>query len=172
MPITMIEAVCKECRKPFRRAVNQCGTMKYCGIRCRGRGVSRARQAKRPVATCAVCGKVFKAHRSRLERSSHYYCSRGCYYLRHGHSKRLKRGTAGMQKLLTNSHCFDCGISEEYLLTVHHVDGNRSNNKPSNWEILCHNHHAKRHLKKRVSDGKWVYHPLSLTPRELLRSLP
>ena len=40
---------------------------------------------------------------------------------------------------------------------VHHVDGNRDNNVTNNLEVVCHNCHIKRHLKK-VGD-EWSYDP-------------
>lgn len=51
--------------------------------------------------------------------------------------------------------CEECGSKNEYdaggylvkkrRLTVHHVDGNRFNNDPSNLQTLCRKCHDKKH---------------------------
>ena len=44
--------------------------------------------------------------------------------------------------------CIDCSNKTEYILTVHHKDGIRQNNKKENLEVVCSNCHIKRHLYK------------------------
>lgn len=47
---------------------------------------------------------------------------------------------------LKNRPCFDCGaVSGVATLSVHHRDGNKTNNDPSNHETLCWSCHRKRH---------------------------
>lgn len=50
--------------------------------------------------------------------------------------------------------CQRCGFSDHRALTVHHKDRNRSNNDPSNLELLCWNCHAIEHYDHK--DG--MYH--------------
>jgi 5-methylcytosine-specific restriction endonuclease McrA len=66
-------------------------------------------------------------------------------------------------------NCCSCGESEKYLLVVHHIDGDSSNNDKSNLEIVCSNCHIKRHLKK--TENGWIYDSKSLTPRDELEGL-
>lgn len=120
---------------------------------------------------CLTCGKKTLKPKSIVDRNEDNYCSRECYNLRRKEDlKRLKRHTKYYDELLEKSKCA-CGVEETYLLQIHHKDGNNTNNDESNLEVVCANCHVKRHLKKRNKDGKWVYHPLSLTDRSLLKDL-
>lgn len=121
--------------------------------------------------TCCICGEESLKPLSISNRNTLNYCSRECYNNRNKNDlKKLKRHTKHYDELLESSSCA-CGVSEVYLLQIHHIDGDNTNNDPANQEVVCANCHIKRHLKKRKKDGKLVYHPNSLTDRELLRSL-
>lgn len=50
------------------------------------------------------------------------------------------------------------------------MDGDRSNNKRENLEIVCANCHLIRHLKK-SQDGNWVRDYKRLTPREKIAEI-
>ena len=65
--------------------------------------------------------------------------------------------------------CADCDTRLEFLLEVHHVDGDRTNNELNNLEVVCANHHKARHLKKR-GDG-WVWNSKYITSREDLEEI-
>lgn len=71
-------------------------------------------------------------------------------------------------KSLENPVCEGCGENKRYLLTLHHVDGNRKNNVQDNFEVVCFNCHGKRHLK--LVEKHWIYCTAALTPRELLHN--
>jgi len=47
------------------------------------------------------------------------------------------------------TNCMECGAKEQINnrsnLHVHHKDGNRNNNAPSNWKLLCSSCHKKLH---------------------------
>jgi len=118
---------------------------------------------------CLVCDKITLKSKSLSNRNNKNYCSRECYNLRNVAAKRLKRGTAFWENLLNNSSC-ECGENKTYLLQIHHIDGNHQNNDMENLEIVCPTCHVKRHLKKNKL-GKWIYHPKSLTDRQLLKTL-
>lgn len=63
------------------------------------------------------------------------------------------KSTQGIKKflfknLLKDEICEDCGISNMYnnkplTLQLHHIDGNSSNNKMENFQILCPNCHSQ-----------------------------
>lgn len=111
---------------------------------------------------CSTCNKEMSKYDRDLKRNNKNYCSRECYDGRRSENlKRLKRHTKYYNDLLDSSVC-KCGISEKYLLQIHHMDGNKNNNSPNNLEIVCANCHVKRHLKKNKK-GELVYHPRSLT---------
>lgn len=119
---------------------------------------------------CCTCGKDMSKYTRDLNRNKNNYCSRECYDKRRKeHLKRLKRTTKFYQGLLETTPC-KCGVSDVYLLQLHHIDGNHKNNYPENLEVVCANCHVKRHLKLNKKD-KYVYHPKSLTDREILKNL-
>ena len=64
-----------------------------------------------------------------------------------------------------NKGCNICGITDDYLLAVHHRDHDRSNNTVSNFEVLCFNHHVLRHLTNR--NERIIYSPRGLTPEDI-----
>ncbi len=114
---------------------------------------------------CATCGNEVFLRKYQKERNDKYYCNRECYNNRRKDNlKRLKRGTQYYNNLLENSTCA-CGVSEKYLLQIHHIDGNHNNNIPENLEVVCANCHVKRHLRKNKK-GELVYHSQSLTKVE------
>ncbi len=43
------------------------------------------------------------------------------------------------------SACQRCGLREPEILHVHHLDGNRKNNRDENLIVLCPNCHMKAH---------------------------
>lgn len=119
---------------------------------------------------CTRCRKIIFKSKSLYNRNEENYCSRECYDDRRKDTlKNLKRHTKYYNTLLDNSSC-ECGESKKYLLQIHHIDGNHNNNEPKNLEIVCANCHVKRHLKLNKK-GELVYHPKSLTNREILKSL-
>lgn len=151
---------CEYCRQEFKHY--NWNKQRYCSRKC-----CSLRYKEKVV--CDVCKKVHHVSLSLYKRNSKFYCSRSCYCLRHGITKRVKRATKFYDNLLSSSQC-ECGVSKKYLLQVHHIDGNRKNNEMNNIEIVCASCHVKRHLRL-DKKGQWVYHPRSLTPREILKNL-
>lgn len=162
-------ASCKHCKKSFiRRAGSVNGKKKiYCSRAC-----GRSENSNALEISCCLCGVIFKRSPSKLKSARHglYFCGRVC--------KEKAQSIGGGFSKIQPSHygkgngkssyrvvafknikieCEDCGITFLPLLTVHHKDGNRSNNKVSNLSILCCNHHALRHLKNKNVDGVSVW---------------
>lgn len=136
---------------------------KFCSRKC----FYESLRDQRPKHQCSNCSKEIQTTKYRETRNEEYYCSKECYNNRRKKNlKRLKRSTKFYNDLLENSSC-KCGISEKFLLQIHHIDGDRNNNNSNNLEIVCANCHVRRHLIK-DSRGEWVYNSKSLTPREQL----
>ncbi len=119
---------------------------------------------------CETCGKsISKYVRRDRKRNNHNYCNRDCYNARRKEGlKRIKRHTTYFTDLVVKG-C-ECGVTEYYLLQIHHKDGDTNNNHPDNLEVVCANCHIKRHLKIN-KDGKLVYHRKTLTSPEIFNLL-
>lgn len=115
---------------------------------------------KEKIVRCAHCDKEISKKKS-VQDGRLLFCNRNCkeaeqYF---GGKMALPNYTADKayrkKALRFYGHkCNLCDISEEYLLVVHHKDGDRNNNSLNNLEVLCHNHHAFRH--KFWNGKKWV----------------
>lgn len=170
------------CKKKFIDRLN--GRKKYCSTLCRG-----IANRKQLILNCDCCKKTFNRVKSKLSQSKSglHFCSRkckekaqslNCQENKFNAIKPNHYGTGGgkhdyRNKCFTNAlsiSCVDCGEVRKFLLSVHHIDGDRRNNKLNNLEIVCHNCHAKRHLRQDMN-GEWIFITDSLTPRELINKL-
>jgi hypothetical protein len=131
---------------------------------------------------CYCCGKKIKRSPSELRNSKHgfYFCDRkckeksqslkgNCPEIRPSHYG-TSEGREFYRNFIKNSQdpiCIGCGETTRYLLQIHHIDGDHSNNQESNFEIVCANCHIKRHLK--MIDEKWIFSTQSLTHRKLIK---
>jgi len=162
------EDFCIVCRNSFLH--HTWDTQKCCSIKC-----SQTLLKNRVEVTCNTCNKSFEIPKSQYDRNlskgNKFYCGRNCYNnSRVDNPNRLKRSTSYNQKLLTEGSCIDCGENRYYLLQIHHVDSDPSNNTKSNYEVVCANCHIRRHLKLNKL-GRYVYSTKHLTNRNLLKDL-
>lgn len=172
-------ADCKQCGNQFVRRINSSNHAK-CKVFCSSECASKDRQSRITVK-CFQCGKEIERRLSSYESSKNkiFFCGREC--------KDFAQSLEGGCKEIQPSHygseanyryicreelkqgCVGCPVKELYKLTVHHKDGDRSNNVKSNLEVVCWNCHAKRHLK--LVGQEWCYCPTVLTPREMLSKI-
>lgn len=167
--------ICVHCSKEFLCRLNS--NRKYCSSECLHKS-----QQKRIEVLCDGCGKKVYKRPSKIGIGKHNlnFCSRQCK----DNSQRIDgncpqirpphygTGRLVYQTIAYNNYdakCIDCGNDREYLLHVHHIDGNHSNNVKENLEIVCSNCHIKRHLK--LVDGKWLYDNMALTDRKILKTI-
>jgi hypothetical protein len=145
--------VCERCGSPISYAKRM---NRYCSHSCAAKtsNVSRATQPK----SCLVCGKDIPAC------SLAVTCSRECG-IQHRRTKYIDDWLAGLisgskkngkfssavKRWLmetSGSACSKCGWSEVNTysntipLEVHHLDGDSSNNRPENLQLLCPNCHS------------------------------
>ena len=147
----------KEFDKPVRR-VNESiknGWHIYCSLECKGKA-----SRKKVECTCANCGKKIEKYQSALDdsKTGNVFCSKSCacsYNNEHFRTKENnpnwrggKYGNRQHAKIAYRNYvpeCAICGETDKYMLEVHHIDFNHSNNELDNLIILCANHHLKLH---------------------------
>jgi hypothetical protein len=170
------QSACETCSKAFLQRLN--GDYRFCSPSC-----SMVARKKRLKLICANCKKDFERAESKTKSASHgfHFCTRKCKEMAQslsGSIEEIRPGHYGtgnnkgeIEKFFLSKVHEGCGCGEKqtYLLQVHHIDGNNSNNDWTNFELVCGNCHIKRHLIK--IDGEWVYWTKALTPRELLAGL-
>ena len=104
---------------------------------------------------CDTCEKEFVVReREKLFPSKNeYHCSRKCANAKGGRAKSSKYHTDDKAHYTTvcfrhhKKECIICG--ETNIVEVHHLDGDKTNNNPSNLIPLCPTHHKYWHSKFR-----------------------
>jgi len=150
----LVDISCEKCGKIYQLQLTDYEVKigkhrKYCSTECRKKEmVDRV---------CLNCGKI-------LENNQNIYCNHQCQheYTYKQYIERWKngletgmRGKNGISIPLrryifekNNNKCQKCGWSQENVytksipLTVHHIDGNHTNNNEDNLELLCPNCHS------------------------------
>ena len=180
-----VEAVCEHCHGKFLRRADAYGQRRvqlYCCTDC-----SRAARRSRVSVECAMCGDPLEVTKARFanSKSGMFFCCKSCKdaaarldgglnevwpaHYGNGLSGCSIRNRSGVSDRV-DAGCVECGEKRGYMITVHHIDGDRFHNEDaSNFEVLCWNHHITRHL--RLINGEWKFSPKSLTPREMLLEL-
>ncbi len=123
---------------------------------------------------CPQCGESFSFRRNgKWNNARRTFCSQTCanitncpkgtgswsYKDGHGYEPYSKEFVRVREKIRArdNWHCVDCGIPQEEFekaLDVHHVDGDKSNNDPTNLVTLCKKCHGIRKKEMRRIYGR------------------
>ena len=136
------------------------GWGRFCSRKCQAKS-----QLKGQFVSCFVCSKrVWKMPKDfKNSKSGNFFCSKNCQtiwrnklYSGEKHSFWAGGKTVYRDILIRNNikkACKRCGIDDERILMVHHLDGYRGNNNVSNLAWLCCNchfliHQSKREMKK------------------------
>lgn len=141
---------------------------KFCSPKC-----FHTARRNRISLKCDTCGIDIERTSSKIK-SKFHFCSRKCKESAQSldGSRLLRPSHYGSSlsykhiKKSVDNICVGCSETREFLLCIHHKDGNRENNDIDNLEIVCYNCHVIRHLK--LEDGKWIYSTKHLTPRDIL----
>jgi hypothetical protein len=147
---------CKQCGTEINKVPSALKKVKnvFCSSSCS----AKYNNIRKPVIhnICIECNSHFKPIRSNRYTK---YCSKECkmkYQLKKyilliesGNYKCTRGGNPILKKYLINNRgycCEECKLSiwrnEKIKLTVHHIDGDASNNLPSNLQLLCWNCHS------------------------------
>jgi len=167
----LIKCLCCGLEAAVRKFSNR--ETSYCSKSCSDLG-----RKKGVKVTCAFCNLEFSKKPSSLasSKSGLFFCTRNCKDLGQKLSSNLEDiwpnhygADSDYRSKVDLSQCAVCSCRSEWKLTVHHIDGDRSNNVLDNLEVVCASCHCNRHSKlvsgRRVLDFKY------LTPREEVRQL-
>jgi len=175
---TLFSLICPCCESEFWVPKNQVKHRKYCSRSC-----SDAAKRVVDLAVCGTCSSEFRVKPSRRKQSKSglLFCSRACKDK--GQSFRVGlteiqpphysdgRYSGSPRSLLDGQEvpsCITCEDTRRLVLVVHHIDGDHTNNDPSNLEVVCGSCHMLRHLARKGES--WYYYPAALTSRDMLES--
>ena len=155
--IRMPDTECKICGNNFyvKPSHKKLGWGKYCSILCRNKSQFNGKNVN-----CFSCGKeIYRSLAQQTKSASgKFFCSKSCqtlwrnaYFSGKMHSNWLG-GISAYRKILKRESgepiCAHCRLRDERILSVHHIDRNRHNNKPSNLVWVCFNCHYLIHHDK------------------------
>ena len=149
----MLECKCKICGNNFVRKKSQImlGGGNICSNQCR----YVARKNGKNIL-CDTCGaEAYKSLKNlNASKSGKHFCSKKCLLISNsknndGHPN-WKGGEFSYRSILMRQpeikvQCILCKEKDSRMLTVHHIDKNRSNNSIKNLTWLCHNCHFLVH---------------------------
>ena len=117
------------------------------------------------IVNCKNCGVEINRRPVNLKRSKsgNLYCSKSCAVSnnnkihRQGENHpnyRTGIGSYRNRKLKESlGICENCSIDDKRVLQVHHIDGNRKNNKLENLKLVCANCHLIEHYRDVEKSG-------------------
>jgi len=153
---------CFICSKEFYSKLSwlKKGKGKFCSVACSSFSKKRGKNVK-----CFICEKeIYKSLKDlKNSKSKNYFCSKKCSLLWNNslhfgdNSVNWKGGRFSYKKIIERTGlpkiCFLCEKDDIKILSVHHLDQNRSNNDIKNLVWLCQNchfliHHYSREKQK------------------------
>ena len=143
---------CLFCNKEFISKKTPTKSQSYCSRLCGQKSLS-----KRIGRTCLFCNKTFYVIPSLLTKSGGgTYCCQLCR-VKDLNNKSIKAQCPGSYRenawKVFEKKCYDCFLTDDRVLVIHHIDGNRKNGLISNLIPVCHNCHCLRHIKM-SGDGR------------------
>lgn len=156
----MVSIVCAHCGASFDRPLKfynlnvkrKCAS--YCGRECK----NKSRKTLVSVE-CLVCKKPVERRPDQIAKSKSgvSFCSSSCSATHWNTIARREQahpnflgGEASYRAICFRYHEKECVVCKEKLvIDVHHFDGNRQNNEPSNLIPLCPSHHRYWHSPHR-----------------------
>ena len=159
----MKEYICPHCKGTFKQFPSRIKRgQKYCSHKC----YNNARRDPSAFCVCELCGKDFITNSAYVKRRPNHkrFCSVDCSveYKRRGFGVRTgKVGADGYEAMTDNNgnqvrvhrYLMEQSIGRKLRADqhVHHINGNKLDNRLSNLEVLDSGKHTQIHAKKRYS---------------------
>lgn len=145
-PNNPIINICSKCKIQFISKKSHTVKQKYCSRSC-----SQISKKNGIFKECINCKKQFYITPYRIKENSSRgkFCSNECRLI-HWSIEAKEKESAGSYRQnawkVYEKKCYDCGIKDERILIIHHIDGNRKNGLINNLIPVCHNCHCLRHI--------------------------
>jgi hypothetical protein len=142
------KTICEFCKIEFIQKRRRKIPNRFCSNKC-----NQASRSYRTEFVCHYCKLPFTLPPNLINRrknNERKYCSRSCV-LKDWNEKSIKREMPGSYRSnawkVYEKKCYDCGLTDERILVIHHIDGNRKNGVLTNLIPVCHNCHCIRHIE-------------------------
>lgn len=165
---TMVSKICENCGQEFvRRATKRNLCLRFCSSRCSASYNGRMNGILTGKRVCAECGSEFYRHRGEavVDFNSRKYCCHSCFASansgenNHFYSGGYKHRPDGYIIKSSTSQYVHREVMESFIGRkleswehVHHVNGNRSDNRIENLRILSNSDHRKLESKFQTRD--------------------
>lgn len=165
---------CKKCGKVFSvfvsedrgRAKENKHARSFCSVKC-----ADEFKRKRNIVKCDFCGSDTEKMICRIENSKVHFCNSKCFrsyyainpshkangtWLENGYEITYIGNNVGIK---THRKVMEEHIGRKLLPKelIHHIDGNKLNNKIENLKIVTPSEHSKLHRKKDIEEGKKLF---------------
>lgn len=142
----IITNICAFCKKEFISKKQPTLPQKFCSRYCGAKSRKVGEKAK-----CKNCFSDIYIPLHKIKGPLRkIYCSNKCR-LEDWNQRSLSAQMPGSYRenawKTYEKKCYDCGLQDDRVLVIHHVDGNRKNGKIENLIPVCHNCHCIRHFK-------------------------
>lgn len=159
----LIDKICPVCNKTFKVFGNRKYQKTVCSKSCSHSFFKRRKTDNKKYSKCLNCNKQIKNYYSKTSK----YCSINCktqsdqtLLQERFYSGRINQRPT-LRKLLSKLNGYKCNVCEiqehnglPITLQVNHIDGNCTNNLPSNLELICPNCHSQTNTFGGKNKGK------------------